>query len=176
MRREDSHYRPAGSAGRGTGGSAHGNAVGRVPVPEAHPKRRPPAEPDLGSSPGDTSPAEPPPSGSPPGGDVRLPSPGEPVPAAGSDSGEPGGSGGPGGSGDSGGPGGPGGLTGDADSRAPVPAGSTSPNRSRRWLLPAVLASVVVLALAAVGVAVAQPGPVAQWRDGGAGEQSAAEP
>lgn len=57
-----------------------------------------------------------------------------------------------------------------------MPAGSTSPNRSRRWLLPAVLASVVVLALAAVGVAVAQPGPVAQWRDGGAGEQSAAEP
>ncbi|WP_425414496.1 D-alanyl-D-alanine carboxypeptidase/D-alanyl-D-alanine endopeptidase [Salinispora cortesiana] len=61
----------------------------------------------------------------------------------------------------------------DSGSHAPVPSGSTSPGRPRRWLLPAVLAAVVLLALAAVGVTVVWSGPAAEWR---AGEQPAAQP
>lgn len=66
----------------------------------------------------------------------------------------------------------PGESADDGGTRAPVPSGSTSPGRPRRWLLPAVLAAVLLLALAAVGVAVTRPGPAAEWRAGDA----AAEP
>lgn len=66
----------------------------------------------------------------------------------------------------------PGAPAGYGGTRAPVPSGSTSPGRPRRWLLPAVLAAVLLLALAAVGVAVTRPGPAAEWRAG----DTAAEP
>nr|WP_028192496.1 D-alanyl-D-alanine carboxypeptidase/D-alanyl-D-alanine-endopeptidase [Salinispora pacifica] len=49
-----------------------------------------------------------------------------------------------------------------------MPSDSTSTGRPRprRWLLPAVLAAVLLLALAAVGVTVTRSGPAAQWRAG----------
>lgn len=67
-------------------------------------------------------------------------------------------------------------ATADSGSRAPVPSGPTSPGRRRRWLLPAVLAAVVLLALAAVGVTVVWPRPAAEWRAGDAEERPAAQP
>ncbi len=64
----------------------------------------------------------------------------------------------------------------DRGSRVPVPSGAAPSGRPRRWLLPAVLAAVVLLALAAVGVTVVWSGPAAEWRAGDAGEQPAAGP
>lgn len=165
MGREDSHYRPEQSTGRETGRSARGSAVGRVPVPEAHPDQ-PAAGPEQGTSPDRPSPAE----RTPADGEAAcFPAPGdsdEPTPASHGEPDEPARN-------SAGEPGEP---AGHGDSRAPVPSGATSPGRSRRWLLPAVLASVGLLALAAVGVTVARSGPVAQWHDGGADGQSAVEP
>ncbi|GAB3951138.1 hypothetical protein GCM10027614_52650 [Micromonospora vulcania] len=61
MGREDSHYRPDGSDGQGTGRSRSGGATGRVPVPEAHLPRTPEPPADQQAQAAETLPDRPPP-------------------------------------------------------------------------------------------------------------------
>ncbi|RAO03014.1 Histone-lysine N-methyltransferase 2D [Micromonospora saelicesensis] len=181
MGREDSHYRPDGGSAHGTGRSGSGSAKGRVPVPEAHLPRAP----EAATPAPETVPERPPPlPWRPPAGPASpAPNAGH-FPAAGGEqpvSGPPRGSAtvpvspapvspsfGPG-------PTAPGGvpplgppisaLPAPADAApAPVPA---APSRRRR--LPVVLAAVLLLVLASVGVVITRPGPVAGWLGDDAG-------
>lgn len=178
MGREDSHYRPDGGAVRGTGRSGSGGATGRVPVPDAHLPRTPqgpvperpaplpwgqsgsaPAGPNNGRFPvvgserptrdahpgsAPTSPAR----GGPAHGDgptVRFPTGVPPL--------------------------------GPPISALPAGAGAEPPVAPpaaprRRGRLLGVLAVVVLLVLAGVGVVVVRPGPVAAWL----GEDAASAP
>ncbi|MDG4761561.1 D-alanyl-D-alanine carboxypeptidase/D-alanyl-D-alanine-endopeptidase [Micromonospora sp. WMMD710] len=174
MGREDSHYRPDGGVARGTGRSGAGGATGRVPVPDAHLPRAPepqsapepvterpaplPWHPPAGSAPvvpnsgrfpvagGDR------PTGAPPRGSATVPTgPARPGYAPAAPNAVP--------------------PLGPPISALPAPAGAApepaAPPRRRR--LPMVLALVVLLVLAGVGVVVTRPGPVAGWLGDDAG-------
>ncbi|SCG58614.1 D-alanyl-D-alanine carboxypeptidase/D-alanyl-D-alanine endopeptidase [Micromonospora coxensis] len=160
MGREDSHYRPDGVDGRGSGGSGSGAASGRVRVPGVHPSDRsagpsgpgsdrPPQGPDRPAAGSARVPSGPPPaagSARPAGSQVYGSTPVSPAsgpvpvsPAVG------------------------------AVPVSPPPAGANPPSppapapRRRRRLLP-VAAFVAVLLLALAGFAVlVRPGPVAGW-------------
>ncbi|WP_446217302.1 D-alanyl-D-alanine carboxypeptidase/D-alanyl-D-alanine endopeptidase [Micromonospora sp. IBHARD004] len=153
MGREDSHYRPEGVDGRKFSSPGSGGATGRVPVPDAQFPRAPGdpgRRPDAGSAP--VGRANPQRYGPEPVGRARPEQFGgraEPQPYGGGQVRWP----------DQDGPGG-GGPVGRA---APPAAPEPPPARRRRRLPLAVLASVLVVVLAAVGLAVVRPGPVAGW-------------
>ncbi|MFI7431110.1 D-alanyl-D-alanine carboxypeptidase/D-alanyl-D-alanine-endopeptidase [Micromonospora sp. NPDC049836] len=158
MGREDSHYRPEGVDGRNSGPSTSGGATGRVRVPGVSPVGHP--GPAAGSAPVGraagpsdprpygTAPADPRPYGAASAG------PAAPVSWPGSDAtGIP--------------------VSPPVPPYGAAPAPPTPPARPRRGRLVALLATVLVLVLAGVGLAVVRPGPVAGWLGSEAGPPTA---
>ncbi|MFG3687735.1 D-alanyl-D-alanine carboxypeptidase/D-alanyl-D-alanine-endopeptidase [Micromonospora sp. NPDC047740] len=155
MGREDSHYRPEGVDGRNFGGSGSGGATGRVPVPDAHLPRTPGrvtgsasvgrdqqgygANPVGRADPGQYGP-----------GPLNWPTHDAPggVPVSPPAGGMP--------------------VSPPAPPYGAAPVPPPPPRRSRVRLL-TVLAAVLVIALAAVGLVVVRPGPLAGWLGGEAG-------
>ncbi|GAA4564832.1 hypothetical protein GCM10023176_11630 [Micromonospora coerulea] len=180
MGREDSHYRPEGVDGRKFGSPGSGGATGRVPVPDAQFPRAPgdPGRSDAGSAavgranpqrygpdpvgranPPQYGSGHPPQYGSEPVGRARPEQfAGRAAPYGGGQVRWP----------DQDGPGG-----GPVGPVAPPTAPEPPPPRRRRPLPLAVLATVLVVVLAAVGLAVVRPGPVAGWLGGEAAAPAA---
>ncbi|WP_406039984.1 D-alanyl-D-alanine carboxypeptidase/D-alanyl-D-alanine-endopeptidase [Micromonospora sp. NBC_00898] len=188
MGREDSHYRPEGVDGRKFGGPGSGGATGRVPVPDAQFPRTPGdpgRRPDAGSAPvGRATPqrygpepvgrANPRSYGPDPVGRARpeqFAGRADPAPYGGGAArwtDQPGPGGGPARWPDPDGPGG-----GPVGRAAPPAAPEPPPVRRRRQLPLAVLGVVLVVVLAAAGLAVVRPGPVAGWLGSGTAAPSA---
>lgn len=194
MGREDSHYRPEGVDGRGSGRSVTGGATGRVSVPDANVPRRPESTPEPPVT-GRAGEHPPPPAWRPPSATTARPAVGSapvspPFPASGAAPATPA-------SGSASVPPHRGAATvtpqpgvaspparpepserpGSAPPAAPPDGGGPPPSagpprRRRRWV-PVLLVVVLLVGLAGAA-AVLRPGPVAGWLGGAESTPSAA--